>query len=87
MWSLRKEISPFAATWMDLGGMMQNEISQTKMKTVCYHLQVESKTYNQLVNKTKKKHTYRYREQTSGYQWGEGRTKKGLLWYYMKLYM
>ena len=24
------------------------------------------------MNKTKKKQTYRYREQTSGYQWGEG---------------
>ena len=29
------------------------------------------KTYNQLVNKTEKKKTHRYREQTSGYQcWG-----------------
>ena len=31
------------------------------------------KTYNKLVNITKKKQTHRYREQTSGYQWGEGR--------------
>ena len=29
------------------------------------------KKYNKLVNKTKKKQTHRYREQTSGYQWGE----------------
>ena len=36
-------------------------------------LGVESKKYNKLVNKTKKKQTHRYREQTSGYQWGEGR--------------
>ena len=28
---------------------------------------------NKLVNITKKKQTYRLREQTSGYQWGEGR--------------
>ena len=41
--------------------------------TVCYHLYVESKKYNKLVNITKKKQTHRYREQTSGYQWGEGR--------------
>ena len=32
---------------------------------------VESKKYNKLVNITKKKLTHRYREQTSGYQWGE----------------
>ena len=28
---------------------------------------------NKLVNITKKKQTHRYREQTSGYQWGEAR--------------
>ena len=33
---------------------------------------MESKKYNKLVNKTKKKQTRRYREQTSAYQWGEG---------------
>ena len=29
---------------------MLNEISQTKTNTVCYHLYVESKKYNKLVN-------------------------------------
>ena len=29
--------------------------------------------YNKLVNKTEKKQTHRYREQTRGYKWGEGR--------------
>ena len=33
---------------------------------------MESKNYNKLVNITKKKQTHRYREQTSGYQWGGG---------------
>ena len=33
----------------------------------------ESNKYNKLVNITKKKQTSRYREQTSGYQWGEKR--------------
>ena len=37
-----------------------------------YKLYVESKKCNKLVNKTKYKQTHRYREQTSGYQWGEG---------------
>ena len=32
---------------------------------------MESKKYNKLVNISKKKQTYRYGEQTSGYQWGE----------------
>ena len=32
---------------------------------------MESKNYNKVVNITKKKQTHRYREQTSGYQWGE----------------
>ena len=51
---------------------MLSEISQTKTITVCYHLYVESKKYNKLVNITKKE-TDRYREQMSGYQWlGEG---------------
>ena len=51
------------------------EIRQRKINTVCYHLYVESKMYNKLVNITKKKQTHRYREQTSGYQWREGRAK------------
>ena len=34
---------------------------------------MESKKNNKLMNKTKKKQTHRYREQTSGYQWGVGR--------------
>ena len=34
---------------------------------------LKDKTSNK---KTKKKHAHRYREQTSGYQWGEGRGKE-----------
>ena len=33
---------------------------------------MDSKKYNKLVN-IRKKQTHRYREQTSGYQWGRGR--------------
>ena len=33
---------------------------------------MEPKKYNKLVNTTKKKQTYRYREQTLGHQWGDG---------------
>ena len=33
------------------------------------------KKYNELVTIIKKKQTHRSREQTSGYQWGEGKGK------------
>ena len=50
----KNEILPFAATWMDLKGVMPSEISQRKTNTVWYHLYVESKKkYNKLMN-TKK---------------------------------
>lgn len=38
--------------------------------SIIYHLHVESKKYNELVNITKKKQSHRYREQNSGYQFG-----------------
>ena len=34
---------------------------------------MESKKYNKLVTITKKKQIHNSREQTSGYQWGEGK--------------
>ena len=42
---------------------------------VWYHLYVEWKEYNKIVNITtiKKQQIPIYTEQTSGYQWGEGR--------------
>ena len=58
---------------MDLEGIMLRERIQRKTNTVRYLLYIESKKYNKLVNITKKKQIHRYREQTSGYQWGQGR--------------
>ena len=49
------------------------EVRQRKKNTVWYHLYVESKKYNKLVNITEKKQTHRYGEQTSrdhGEGWG-----------------
>ena len=40
---IRKEFLLFATTWMDLEGIMLNEISQIKTNTAWYHLHVESK--------------------------------------------
>ena len=39
----KKEIMPFAATWMDLEIIILSEVSQTKTNAICYHLYVESK--------------------------------------------
>ena len=40
----KNEILPFAATWVDLEGIMWSEIiRQRKITTVCYHLYVNSK--------------------------------------------
>ena len=68
----KNEILPFAATWMDLEGIILSEIRQRKTVTVWYHLYVESKKYNKLVNIKKQKQTHRHKEQTSGYQWVGG---------------
>ena len=58
---------------MDLEGIMLSEVRQRKRNTIRYYSYVESKKYNKLVNIIKRKQTHKYREQTSGYQWGERR--------------
>ena len=55
---------------MDLESVVLSEISQTEEEKYWYHLYVESKKYNKLVNRIEKKQTHRYREGTSGYPWG-----------------
>jgi len=47
-------ILSFAATWIDLEGIMLSEISQRKINTVGHHLSMESKKHNKLVNITEK---------------------------------
>ena len=49
----KNEIMPFETTRMDLEGIMLSETSQTEKDKYCiYHLYVESKKYNKLVNIT-----------------------------------
>ena len=69
----KNEILLFATTWIDLEGIILSEISQRKTNTICYHFYVESKNESKLVNITQEIQTHRYREQASGYQWGEGK--------------
>ena len=61
-------------TWVDLEGIIISEISrEIKTNAVCFHLYVESKKQTNII---KQKQTHRYREQTSGYQKGEGWEEK-----------
>ena len=61
----KNEILPFAATWMDLKGIMLREVRKRKTNTV---LNISLVCGNKLMNITKKKHTHRYKEQTCGCQ-------------------
>ena len=53
------EISPFAATWLNLKGLMPSEISQRKTIIVWYHLYMQffkcNKQVSMLTKKKKKK--------------------------------
>ena len=69
----KNEIMPFAATWMDLQIIILSEVSQKEKDKYCMISLICGILKIQLVKITKKKQTHKYREQTSGYQWGEGR--------------
>ena len=58
----------FAATWMDLKGIMLSEISQMKTNTIWNHLYVKPKRIQQTNEYARKKKAHRYREETSGYR-------------------
>ena len=57
---------------MVLEDIMLSEVNQRKTDTVWCHLYVESKIIQQTSEYNKKKKVDSQREQTSGYQWGEG---------------
>ena len=45
----KKEILSFMTIWMDLEGIMLNEVSQTKINTVWFHLYVDLKKKPKLI--------------------------------------
>ena len=57
---------------MDWEGFLLCETTQRKTNTIDTTYMWSLKT-NKLLTITKKKQTHRYREQTNGYQWEEGR--------------
>ena len=64
----KNEILPFPTTWMNLDSITLSEISQTVV-IYMWNLKKENKQMYIM----KQKQTHRIREQTCGYQWGEGR--------------
>ena len=42
----KNEIMPFAATWVELEGIMLSEISQSEKNIICFHSYVEFEKLN-----------------------------------------
>ena len=68
----KNEITPFAATWMQLESIIGSEVKKEKDKCHRYHLYVESTKVTQMNLPTKQKQTHRHRIQTNGCQAGGG---------------
>ena len=76
--AIKKWDFAFAATWMEFRGCYAKwNVRQRNKNTVWSNLFVESKKIQQTSDYNKKKQTHMYREQPSGYRWGEGRELKG----------
>ena len=66
----KKEMMPFAATWMDLEIVIQSEVSQRKINIIWHDLYVKYKKKNliQMNLFTKQKQIHRLREWIYDYQ-------------------
>ena len=63
----KNEILPFAATWVEL-----EKDKYCMISPICGIKKIQQ------TSKYNKKEAYRYREQTSGYQWGERRGRSSI---------
>ena len=66
------KILPFMTTWMGLKGNIVSKIRQRRTNAVWFHLHIESKKQSNLTNRTKRKQTYKHREQHGSCQRKEG---------------
>ena len=64
-------IKPSSLACSALAGRLFTTALPRKPNTIYYHLYVKSKKVKQMNEYNKTEQTYRYREQTSGYQWEE----------------
>ena len=71
--SHKNESLPFATTWFDLESITLSEISQKKERQIQYDITYMKSKKIKWLYATTWKQTYRYRKQTSGYQWGDGK--------------
>ena len=69
----KNEVTPFAATWMQLESITGSEVRKRKTSVIWYHLYVESTKVTQMNLPAKQKQTHRRRIQTSGCQGGAGK--------------
>ena len=69
----KKEVEPFAATWLDLEIIILSEVRQWKTNIIWYHLHVESKKKKRIPTTlfAEQKQTHRLWIQTYGYQRGQ----------------
>ena len=63
----KKEILPFATTWMQLEDLMLSEISQTRQTPCDFTCEIKKQT-NEQTSKTKQKQTHTNRAQIDGFQ-------------------
>ena len=73
----KNTILPFTAIWMNLEGIVLNEIIHRGRQTLYTTFMWNLKKHSNLGNITKQKWAHRHREQTSGCQWGKGEERRG----------
>ena len=82
-YSIKNEIMPFAATWMDLKSIILSEVSQIKTNIIWHHIYIESKRWYKwpyLQNRNRLIATENKLMVTKGNSEGEGKRDKLQVW-------